>query len=174
MEIKEDISQNEITEFFINDPALCYLGLADLDLHKLYETKQYALRENTKYLGLYNKDWQVVGDVKVEVHKLLSVICLELFTEITLTAHFYVPTTLQNKGLALEIQKFLYQYFLDTYPEIVKVITPVPSACTHVQRSAERFGMKVEGCIKNCMKWRGELVDLLMYGIDLKRDNNNK
>lgn len=165
--IIQDVTQEQMTEFFINDPALCYLGLSDLDLQRLYETKQYHPRENTKYLGLYTKDLQVVGDLQIEVNKLISLVCIELFTEQALTVHFYIPTDLQKKGLALEIQQFLFQYFLTTYPDIKKIITPVPSSCIHVQKSAEKFGMVVEGKITNCMKWRGEMVDLLFYTIPL-------
>lgn len=158
MMIVKDVAPQEMTDFFINDPALCYLGLPDLELHKLYETKQYHPRENSKYIGIYHKE------------KLISLVCIELFTELALTVHFYVPTILQKKGLALRIQKLLYTYFIETYPFIERIITPVPSACDHVQRCAERFGMKVEGTITKCMKWRNERVDLLMYALDLKRN----
>ena len=160
MEIKENITQDQMTEFFINDPALCYLGLADLDLHRLYETKQYYPRENTKYIGVLHDG------------KLVSLVCIELFTEQTLTVHFYIPTILQKKGLALRVQKLLYNYFYGKYPFIIKIVTPVPSPCEHVQRCAERFGMVLEGRITKCMKWRSELVDLLMYGLEIKREDN--
>lgn len=156
MEIR-DVIEEEMTTFFMNDPALCYLGLPDRVLHILYTEKKYPANPNSMYKGVY----------KEEV--LIAIVRYELYTEISLDVHFYIATHLQHKGLALQIRDLCIAFCLNEHPQIIKIIATVPSSCEHVQRCLERFGMKLEGVVSQCIIWRQQLVDLMFYGLPLNK-----
>ncbi len=152
-----DVTTNQMTEFFINDPALCYLGLPDHTLHILYHKKRYEPNANSLYKAIYKGD------------TMIALVCYEQFSSLSINIHFYVASELQRNGLALKIQNFLYKYIINKYPNLQKSITTIPSCCDHVIRSAERFGLKLEGRLTNCVVWRDKVVDLLFYACDLKQ-----
>lgn len=153
----EDLTDGQITEFFINDPLLCYIGLPDNELAALYYTKKFVPDVQSIFKGIFNGK-----------NELICIVRYEQYTTIAVAVHFYLSSKEQKKGIALEIQKFLYDYFIET-TDMLKVITMVPSSCEHVIKCAETFGMKLEGRLTKSIVWREEIVDLLCYGLELKR-----
>lgn len=150
-----DATPQEINDFFLYDKELCALGLPDDGLAELYYEGSYTPQPGPTFKG-------VLAD-----EELICLVVFSEFTEVSLNCHFYIKTKYQNQGYALAVQKLLYSYFLEHYPNIKKIITSTPAPCKHVHRSCERFGMKLEGRITNSVYWRWELVDLLFYSIDL-------
>src|SRR5574338_408157 len=120
MNIK-DITEEEITEFFLKDPALCYLGLPDNDLNNLFYEKKYIKHNISVYKGIYENE------------NLISVLCYEYFTEFALNVHFYIYTKLQKQSKATKIKRELVKYFKSKYPEVIKIIVMSPEPCKHVQ-----------------------------------------
>ncbi len=153
----KDITEKEVTDFFLHDPNVCYLGLSDVDLHELYEDKIYRLKDNTIYKGIYLKD------------ELISILKYEAFTQQTVNLHFYLSSKLHKKGYARGVEQAIYNYFIENTTAI-KAILMTPQTCTQVQGPAIGFGMELEGRIKKAIVWRNELMDILIYGIELKRD----
>ncbi len=154
----EGLNQEELTMFFLSDPKLCYIGLADDDLHVLYSERKYPISPNSGYLG-----------IRDEGNKLMCVVKYEQFTQMAICPHFYLATSCQGKGISDRIHKLVTNYFVDKFPSIKIAIMTVPSPCTYVCKAIERFGAMYESRIKNIMVWRGEVVDLLFYRLKLKR-----
>lgn len=149
--IIRDVTPNTVSEFFKNDPALAYLGLQDDLLIELYEHGTISY-DNTVCKGLYVDN------------ELICIVKYEAFTSTTFNVHFYINTKLQKNGIALEIQKFLKEWFNREYPWVQKVQTMVPAPCVHVLKSCEKFDMKLEGIMEKAIIWRKELVDMHVYG----------
>lgn len=152
-----DISQIELNEFFLNDPKLSYLGLPDLDLAYLYEKREFPIHPGIIHKGIFINN------------ELVCVMKWEVFTAETGNFHMYVTSKLQKIGFTPELQKIIYQYFIDN-TNFIKGIIMIPSTCEHVQRSAKNFGFKVEGRLTKAMRWRKELVDIIIYAIEFKRE----
>lgn len=152
----KEVLDSSITQFFIEDPALCYLGLPDDDLVNLYSKKEYIKHATSNYKGIYSNK-QLVG-----------ILCYEYFTAYTLNVHFYVSTKLQKKSQATKVKLALKNYFIKKYPGVLKIVLTVPSSCGHVIAIAEHYGFKKEGHLTNCIRWRDNLADIFFYAKDLK------
>ncbi len=153
----KDISEAQITEFFLNDPNVAYLGLPDDDLQELFYNKTYTLKDNTIYKGIYLKD------------ELVSILKYEAFTRQTVNLHFYLSSKLHKKGYARGVEQAIYDYFIEN-TKAIKAILMTPQSCTQVQGPAIGFGMVLEGRLTNAIVWRNEVMDVLIYSIELKRD----
>lgn len=158
LKIKDSIDKDIINKFFLSDPALCYLGLSDSVLNMIYYNGEYTPEKHSTWLGIYEKD------------ELVCLVKYEWYTTVTINLHFYVKTSLQKQGYTKKIQKLLYKYFI-AETKAIKVILQVPCPCTHVVKPAKEFGMEHEGTIKSAVMWRNELVDILLFGLVLKREN---
>ncbi len=156
MELR-DIDEQQATEFFINDPALAYMGLSDNCMNELYYNKKYIFSPNSRYMGVFNEE-NMVGLFKYEA-----------FSEVAIVGHMYVAYSFQKKGNNPAIWKTVHDYLVKN-TEILKVITAVPEPCTHVQKAGEKIGFVLEGTIKKACVWRKEIVDLLFYSNDLNRE----
>ena len=153
----KDITQEQVTEFFLNDPNVCYLGLPDADLYELYEDKIYRLKDNTIYKAIYLRD------------ELIAILKYEAFTQHTVNLHFYLSSKLHKKGYARSVEQAIYDYFIEN-TKAIKAILMTPTTCTQVHGPAIGFGMVLEGRIEKSIVWRNEVMDILIYGIELKRD----
>lgn len=150
------IDNQTITEFFLSDPALCLLSLRDKDLHDLYYKKQFFPAKESQFVGIYKKG------------ELVALSRIDPFLDLAFVFHMYVLTKYQHTGLAREVRDLMYQYYLDT-TTATKAIVLAPDNCPHVKATAEGFGCKLEGRITKAFEWRGEVVDLLIYALELKR-----
>ncbi len=153
-----DVSSQQITDFFLKDPNICYLGLPDEDLVDLYENKEYIPKENSIYKGVYDVD-----------DTLLCIVKYELFTLVSISLHFYISSTIHRTQQSIRIRDLLYKHFCEE-TTMDKVILMVPHTCVHVQKAATAFGMTLEGRLTNSVKWRNEMADILLYGLELKRN----
>ena len=151
-----DVTEEQMTEFFINDPKLCYMGLCDDDLNELYLNKRYAPHHTSYYQGIYEDD------------KLVAVIKFEKFSPITVNVHLYIQSSLHGKGKTIEITDLVCDYLRDT-SGIQKVLIMAPRPCVHSCKAAEARGFKLEGTLTNGCIWRKEIVDILIYALDTKR-----
>lgn len=152
----QDISADDITNFFLNDPNVCYLGLDDNDLTTLYTEKVYNKHSNSNYYGVYN-----------DLHVLMAIYKYEWFTTTTINAHLYLGTKYQKKRMPQKILEFLIKMSAEQLPA-KKVIILTPQACIHVIHSVEKCGFKLEGVLTDAIVWRKELVNLLIYGMKLE------
>lgn len=155
MEIK-DIDNIDLTEFFLSDFPLCYLGLSDLSLHQLKTTGKYELAPGSFALGIYNEE-----------NILVSSVIWNLFTESCINMHIYLRTKYQHTDMLDKIHEILYTW-LKAHERIEKLIIMTPKPCIHVQKASEKHGFKLEGQLSNAIKWRQKTVDLLIYGYDLR------
>lgn len=155
MEIRHDLTEQEISDFFMSDPRLAYLSLSDEDLHFMYNNKAYKVKENSAYGGVYEND------------KLILVFKWELFTSITITFHMYLLYDLHSTGVLSKIKDKLIDFFRES-TSFQKALVPIPSCCTHVIKASEKMGFVHEATIKDSATWRKELVDILYYSIKLK------
>lgn len=153
-EIK-DITNEDIAKFFLEDPALAYMGLTDDFLVGLYYNRDYAPAENSLFKGFY------LGEHLVFVFK------YELFTPICLNIHCYLNSRLHHSGAFGDIQGMLKGWTRENYPDIKKVIAMTPEPCKHIEAVCLKFGFKKEGHLAKAMIWRKELVDLLIFGMEI-------
>lgn len=158
MIIKHDLSEQEISDFFINDPRLAYLGLSDKTLTYMYNYNIYEVNKNSKYAGIYDDN-----------NHLVAIFKWELFTDVTITLHLYVSSVLHSTGILYKIKEEMYDFFSKS-TSFKKVIVPVPSNCPHVIKACEKLGFIHESTLTDCTMWRQELIDLLFYTMKLKEE----
>ena len=149
------ITSQDISKFFISDNRLCQIGLPDDELEYIDKYNEYPIKKDSEFLGVYSDD------------TLIALIRLELFTPLSVLCHIYLSTKYQGKKLLKEIIDTLVIH-LQENTDFIKIMVPVPEPCVHVQRPAEAYGFKKEGHMKDIINWRGELVDLLWYGLDIR------
>lgn len=153
--IKEELTDEEITKFFLEDPRLCWMALPDNELHELYHNKVYKKGDNSKYFGLTAED------------ELFAVIKYEMFSQLALCVHPYMSSKHQGKGHIFNFRDVIGNYLIKT-TGFKKFIFSVPEPCKHVVRTMEKYGAKLEGQIKNIIIWRQQPVDLLYYRLELE------
>jgi RimJ/RimL family protein N-acetyltransferase len=150
-----DITLEQVTKFFLADPALCYLGLSDDDLVSLYENKcLHPINSTVVFKGFYDDG------------TLVSVLKYEWFTYETVNIHFYISTHLQRKGMSKVIGELICKYFKDSVGA-KKIIILIPHTCVHTLGATEKFGMIEEGRLTKSLTWRKELVDIVIKSINL-------
>lgn len=154
-EIKE-LTNEQVGEFFINDPQLAYLGLSDEFLVGLYQDRVFDAGDLTTMKGVYS------GDELVMIFK------YEQFAQVTLNTHYYLKTSLQSTDMFSKIVDFLHRWVKETYPYITKILTMSPSTCIHVPPIVKKYGFVQEGCITNAIVWRKKIVDILIFGKPLE------
>lgn len=156
----DDVSNVQAAKFFLSDPALITLGLCDELIVELHEHRTYT-PPNCLLKGVYKPS--AYGNPE----ELICIIKYELFTSIAVGVHFYIKTSLQCKGLCLEIQKLAQEYCNKEYPFLSKLQVWVPDPCNHVKKACEKFDMELEGIVKKSVIWRTKVVDLYIYGKDI-------
>lgn len=150
----KELTDDEISDFIINDPKLVYMGFSDQELVTMYETKRYTPNPASTYIGIE------------EDNVLVCVLRWELFTHLTVSIHPYISSSLHGKGMLSKVYSFLYNHFLeDTI--ITKVIAFVTEPCTHAMKACEKHGFVQEGYISKCVTFRKELCGIYIYGLDL-------
>jgi|ERR1700679_2817861 len=150
----KQIKLSDFNEFLIADPKLCYLGLCDQSLDYLYHKKTVIIPETSVLYGIYIDD------------TLSCVIQSDFWSNICTIFHMYVSTNMQHTGLTRKIQALMRDYIKDN-TKYRKALLYIPSVCEHVIITAKAFGLKYEGTITNCMEWRQNIVDLVIYGLEL-------
>lgn len=153
------ITGKEATPFFRRDPSLCYLGLPDDALANLMDDPDYILFENDDLWGVFAGEG------------LIAVVKYELFTSCTINMHIYLCSYMFHSGAFTKVQECLKEYIVRN-TGIIKALVMCPTTCLHIQKAAESYGFKKEGFISNCMVWRNELTDIIIYGIPIDRQEN--
>lgn len=151
----ESINEQVMTDFFLSDPTLCAMGLGDECLKDLDAGLGYR-PEACAMFGYYN-----------EQDELVCCSTCTLFTESTLLCHQFIRSDLHHKGLMREVVEVFSKHVRTHLPSVVKLMTLSPSVCFHVHKAAEGIGFIQEGCITKAMIWRGQLVDIFVYGKSL-------
>lgn len=152
----KDVTQEQLTEFFINDPELCYLGLDDDTLSHLYHNKEYLMSPVSFYQGVFKDD------------VLAAVMKFEKFSELAVNCHMYLSSKYRSKGFGKEFKEAVYKYVVET-TTCTKALMMAPDPCNHVKRAAKSWGFIQEGKLTNCIIWRTKTVDLYIYALDIKR-----
>lgn len=158
MLILKEVDTETAFKFFISDPKLSYIGLPDNDLAVLYHEGVYRITSDSCLCGIFEED------------ELVCILRWELFTDWAINLHYYLSSKFHHKKKLAEIFDFMKDFFL-TKTEFNKAIIMAPSSCEHVIGPLEHFGFTLEGRITKCIKWRQELVDILIYGYILERGN---
>jgi predicted GNAT family acetyltransferase len=158
MIILKTLTKERLTQFFLDDPKLICFGLSDDYIVNLYENKEYSLSENSKYLGFYDNN------------TLVGILKYELFTNIAICVHPYLSSKLHGKGKGQEIGMVTYNFIKEAYPTLTKILVICPESCPKVHAAVERFGMKLEGQLKDTIIWRKQTEDLRIYGMNIVRD----
>ncbi len=157
MELKA-LSGEQIQNFFLSDPNVSYLGLADENLESMYREGKYLQSDTSYILGIYNDG------------ELIALFKWELFTLQTINIHLFISTKYQKQGNMTNIFNHMHKHLLEK-TEFEKVITMVPSPCEHVWKPLEHLGFTREANLTKCLKWRQAIVDMFIYSINLDRGN---
>lgn len=155
----EEVTEQEATEYFLKDPELCYMALPDHDLVSLYNEKKWYKSPSSHLLG-----------VKVD-GELIFLMKYEFFTPVAINVHFYLKTKLRDTGIFKDIEK-LIALWIYNQTTVRKVLAMTPITCPRIAHVCEKFGLKKEGHLTKTIKWRNEIVDLLIYGLDLENHVN--
>jgi hypothetical protein len=152
--VSPNLSQQESTQFFMGDLKLSLMGLSDEDIHALYHDEQYPMDDGSKFLAI-RKNGELVAIVKYEY-----------FTKQAINLHFYclrrMHHTSEPKIIVEELKKYIKNVL-----KINKVLLVLPEACAHVIGFAKKIGFEQEAVIKNSYVWRQQIVNLIIYGIEL-------
>ena len=146
----------QVTDFFLSDPALCYLALPDEDLINLHEKKIYIPSKEEYLFGVWEKT------------KLVGIVRYSFFTSTSVNLHLYIHTEAHKTQLSKDIQQQVKNYIRD-YTVASKIMLMVPKPCHHVQKPAKTFGFVLEGCLTDVLIWRKELVDVYIYSLNLQK-----
>lgn len=157
----KELTEEEISDFIVNDPRLAYLGFADKELMYMYENKKYNLHDGSIYTGIE------------EDGKLICIIKWEYFTLNCISVHPYISSHYHGKGLSRKIGQFMQEQ-LSKNTAIVKVVSFIMEPCEHAVRAAVACGFKLEGHITNCTHWRQELTGVYIYGVDINREDKHE
>jgi hypothetical protein len=155
IELKE-ISLKDVNDFFKNDPQLAYLGLSDMALDYLYHKGTIIVSDEALLFGVYSDN------------ELIAHLQAEPWSDVCVNMHMYVSTKLHHSGTIRQVKDQMIKYLLDN-TRYSKAVLFIPSACPHVIEVAKAFGLNHEGTISNCMVWRQKVVDMVIYGLDIKR-----
>ncbi|CAB4120947.1 hypothetical protein UFOVP1_48 [uncultured Caudovirales phage] len=152
----KEIPQQELNEFFLQDPVLCIQGLPDHKLVDLHEKKEYIKDDISNILGVYYEE------------HLIFIFVYNYFTDICINVHFYLSTKHQSTAVFECIQKELREYLLEHVPKVTKIIAMTPGCCKHIQGACLKFGFTKAGHIEQAMTWRNQIEDILIYSLNLK------
>jgi hypothetical protein len=152
--IIKEISREDLNEFFMNDPKLCYIGLSDNSMATLYHHGHVELPSLCVIYGIYRED------------ELVCCVRSDPWSEIATCLHIYISTKLHGTDTSKEIQKLVAGHIKDN-TVYTKIIICTPSPCLNVIGAANTFGLKLEGRITNCVIWRQKPADMLIFGLDL-------
>lgn len=148
----KELTQEEISDFLMNDPNLAYMGLPDTDLIYMYEHKEYMPHPGSMYIGI-EKDDELIGILK-----------WEYFSDVSITVHPYISSKHQNKGLAKEMAIFVKEQLMkDT--KVKKILAFIMEPCEPAIRAVKACGFRQEGFITKCTIWRNELVGIYIFGL---------
>lgn len=153
-----DVTQDEITAFFLSDLNLLILGVSDEEIHLFRTTGQYPMSPSSNYLGIRSSEGELMAVVKYE-----------WFTTHCANFHMYVQSKLHGTPKVTELCNLIRQHF-EEMEYAHKVILMVPSTCEHVIKFAPKHGWVKEGCITKCYFWRQQPVDLVIFGLNLKEN----
>lgn len=151
--VHSDVNQEEATAFFMSDTKLALMSLDDADLATLVNDEVFPL--DTRAFSVINDD-----------DELCAIIKYEYFTRQSINIHLYVKRRFHHTAEPPEIVKAVKQYIKDEL-KINKLLLVLPAPCTHVIGFAKKVGFEKEAHIKNSYVWRQQLVDLIIYGIEL-------
>lgn len=154
LSIKE-LNNKQAAAFFLNDPKLAYLGCADDVLIDLYYSQDFNPHEMSHLKGVYNDD------------QLVMVFKYEPFSHLAYNCHFYLNSALHGTGMFKAIVSFLKNWMKENHPDIKKILVMSPSSCIHVPAVVGKYGFIKEGHLTNAMIWRQQVVDLLIYSLEL-------
>lgn len=143
----EYISADRAAQFFLNDPKLCLLGLADKELISLVEHGQVDELSKQSFWQAVFKDGEIVAVIKSE----------EL-NPTDLIVHIYVASKLHGKHALRSIAD---DFIASTCYK--KIVVPVPSCCDHVLRTLGPLGFKRTSVMSQAILWREKKVDLIIY-----------
>lgn len=155
-----ELSQNEIKDFFINDPTLCAMGLPDSDVLYIEQNNDYYFPEGSTGVGIFDND------------ELICVFRYDPYTPIAVNVHIYLKSSLQGKHLTYSYGGILVRYVLANLPHVSKIVIHCPKTCETTWKVIQHGGMKLEGVQKNAMVWRGQVTDLLIFGKEIKQWSN--
>lgn len=150
-----EVNQSQITNFFKQDPVLCSLGLQDFDIKTLNDTGEFPDYPESTWFG-----YSLEGE-------LISLVRMEIFTQISVLCHIYVKSAYHKKGVLRRVKDMAVAHVKNN-TDFKAIVVPVPSACTHVVGPLESFGFKKVGHMTNMIMWRGQLEDLLWYQLEIK------
>ncbi len=153
--IVAELTIEELTDYFLSDPALCYLALPDSQLTNLYENREFIIPPLSYILGIY------LGN------ELVAVLNYTYFSEICVNIHPFLRSKYHHTPMWGEIQEHLRRYFIEN-TQVKKVIAMVPKPCKNIHKTCRRYGFKLEGRILNSVIWRNEITDTLMYGLTIR------
>lgn len=159
MIVTQEISREEAARFLLADSVLCNRALPDHELDEIAVSGEYKPFDTSRFIGMYNDGIMI------------SVTKWEYFTDVTVNIHVYISSLLHGKGVTKEIQGIFKQWFA-TRTNFAKAVILAPGTCPIVHKSVEIAGFKLEGLLTKAMQWRGELVDLHIYGLDLNELRN--
>ena len=143
----KEITLQAASEFFLNDPELCLLGLHDSDLVALQETKLLQDRSNSK--------WYKIGNN-------LATVRMEPKSDTNIFVHVYISSEHRAKGLLRFIYVDIVNYLLNNTKYAI-ISVPVPKSCTHVLKAVEALNFDLKKVIPKSLTWRNKKVDLLHF-----------
>jgi RimJ/RimL family protein N-acetyltransferase len=148
-------SLDDFNEFLLANPALCAMSIPDQGLDYLHNTGRWNLRDGSKFMAIYQN----------------NVLCgyfrYTFYTEISLDVHMYVKIEHQGKKLVKRLMPILKKYFAKHEPHVTKIVSMTPSVCHIVIVALNAYGFKLEGHLTKCLKWRNELVDMLIFTLNV-------
>lgn len=166
-----NLSKEEVNNFFLSDPNLVYLSLADEEITSLH-TQQDLCNDGSRFVGL------------VEHNCLVGMLRYEHFSNSAVSVHPYLKTelhgscvsrSLRKKGRMQEVKNLIVNYFkMPEMSYVTKILVMVPSPCLHIHNIMPSLGLALEGTLKKCCKWRTEPVDILIYSLNLNKQKTSE
>ncbi len=93
---------------------------------------------------------------------------LQPLTKITSLLHTYIAKEYRNKHYSSRATKKLLEYVKEN-TRIHKLLGSIPVSVKQQQTVAEKIGARVCGIIKEGIVWDGELQDLLLFELTIKK-----
>ena len=148
------LSAEDVASFFLHDPKLALLALPDEDLHTLKVEGKFYLDSDAYAEGVY-EDGEMVG-----------VLRWNMFTDIVINIHFYLNSKHHGTGKSKDVHASILKWVGES-GRVRRIVVFSPSPCEHVHRALLGAGFEQEGRIKESMRWRQQVVDMLIYGRNL-------
>lgn len=124
-----------------------------------------------KTIQLDPKTHYIVG-IDTETKKTVGMMTLKPFTNYTYEIHPYIlPDYWKNRKsrLGRELGTETYK-FLQKYTQVKKLFTYIPASRQIVINYAKKFGFKEIARMKDALVYFGELTDLVLLELNIKRD----